>query len=121
MPEMQPATAAPTPMLFDAASAALDDMDYALGCECADPSLQIERWRQEAGTDAGGLKELNGQHSRDAKFGGNAQGGVLCGSSDLHRDVQGGGYNFITHTIHLDGVDHRPGAGFAVGCPCNEC
>lgn len=52
MPEMQPVTAATTPMLFDAASGGLDDMDYALGCECADPSLQIERWLQEAGLDA---------------------------------------------------------------------
>ena len=25
-----------------------DDFDYALGCECADPSLQIACWRQEA-------------------------------------------------------------------------
>ena len=24
------------------------DEDLALGCECADPSLQIERWGQEA-------------------------------------------------------------------------
>ena len=24
------------------------DEDIALGCECADPSLQIERWDQEA-------------------------------------------------------------------------
>jgi hypothetical protein len=23
---------------------AADDDDYALGCECADPALQIERW-----------------------------------------------------------------------------
>jgi hypothetical protein len=23
------------------------DEDLALGCECADPTLQIERWRQE--------------------------------------------------------------------------
>ena len=23
------------------------DDDFALGCECADPSLQIEQWRQE--------------------------------------------------------------------------
>jgi hypothetical protein len=51
MPEMQPATDASSPMMFDAASAALDDMDFALGCECADPSLQIERWLQEAGAD----------------------------------------------------------------------
>lgn len=26
---------------------AIDD-DIPLGCECADPALQIERWRQEA-------------------------------------------------------------------------
>ena len=26
----------------------LDDDDVALGCECADPALQIERWGQEA-------------------------------------------------------------------------
>lgn len=24
------------------------DEDVALGCECADPALQIERWRHEA-------------------------------------------------------------------------
>jgi hypothetical protein len=33
---------------FEAAPAAFDDFDYALGCECADPALQIERWSQEA-------------------------------------------------------------------------
>lgn len=26
-----------------------DREDYALGCECADPSLQIASWGQEAG------------------------------------------------------------------------
>jgi hypothetical protein len=25
--------------------------DVALGCECANPALQIERWHQEAGDD----------------------------------------------------------------------
>lgn len=47
MPEMQPSTptAAAMPVVIDAAPA-FDD-DYALGCECADPSLQIERWGQE--------------------------------------------------------------------------
>jgi hypothetical protein len=25
-----------------------DDSDFALGCECADPALQIERWMHEA-------------------------------------------------------------------------
>lgn len=27
------------------------DDDLALGCECADPSLQIERWGQEIAAD----------------------------------------------------------------------
>lgn len=51
MPEMQPSTpsAASMPTVMDSAvpSAMLED-DYALGFECADPSLQIERWAQEA-------------------------------------------------------------------------
>jgi hypothetical protein len=49
MPDMQPSTPPGTqvPMTLDAASPA-DDLDFALGCECADPSLQIERWMQEA-------------------------------------------------------------------------
>lgn len=47
MPDMQPSMpAAAMPVVIDAAPA-LDDADYALGCECADPSLQIERWGQE--------------------------------------------------------------------------
>lgn len=50
MPDMQPAAApaATLPVLLETLPGS-DDMDYALGCECADPSLQIERWRQEAG------------------------------------------------------------------------
>lgn len=48
-PSMQPATTMPA--VLDAAPA-VDDFDYALGCECADPSLQIERWMQEAGGEA---------------------------------------------------------------------
>ena len=41
MPELQttpPATAQTLPLVNP------DDCDYAFGCECADPSLQIERW-----------------------------------------------------------------------------
>ena len=46
MPDMQtPANATP-PMVLEVPS--LEDFDIALGCECADPSLQIERWMQEA-------------------------------------------------------------------------
>ena len=56
MPEMQPSvpSAAAMPAVMDpAAPSAFDDFDFALGCECADPSLQIERWAQEArGLDA---------------------------------------------------------------------
>ena len=49
MPEMQPSTPATAamPVVIDVAQG-FDDADYALGCECADPSLQIERWGQEA-------------------------------------------------------------------------
>jgi hypothetical protein len=53
---MQPSTpsAAAMPVVMDpAAQSPFEDFDYALGCECADPSLQIERWAQEArGSDA---------------------------------------------------------------------
>jgi len=28
-----------------------DDFGFGLGCECADPALQIERWMQEAGSE----------------------------------------------------------------------
>lgn len=51
MPDMQPSvpTAAAMPVVLDAAvHPAFDDSDYAIGCECADPALQIERWQQEA-------------------------------------------------------------------------
>ena len=47
MPEMQPSMqSAAMTMVVDAAST--EEFDFALGCECADPSLQIERWGQEA-------------------------------------------------------------------------
>jgi hypothetical protein len=47
MNEMQPGHSAATPVMMDLAAASLsDDFDYALGCECADPSLQIEQWQQ---------------------------------------------------------------------------
>ncbi|MBE7368528.1 hypothetical protein [Ramlibacter pallidus] len=49
MPEMQPSTPSDAAMPVSmAAMPTFDDIDYALGCECADPSLQIERWGQEA-------------------------------------------------------------------------
>jgi hypothetical protein len=51
MPEMQPSvpSAAAMPTAMDPATqSAFEDFDYALGCECADPSLQIERWALEA-------------------------------------------------------------------------
>ena len=54
MPEMQPsvpATPVPMPMLAEAPAGAMDDPDYALGCECADPALQIAYWGQEARSD----------------------------------------------------------------------
>jgi hypothetical protein len=52
MPEMQPSmntSASQMPVVMEVPS--IDD-DYALGCECADPALQIERWMQEASGDA---------------------------------------------------------------------
>jgi hypothetical protein len=48
MPEMQPnPNGAALPQTIDM-PAAFDDPDFALGCECADPALQIERWSQES-------------------------------------------------------------------------
>ncbi|MDB5753056.1 MAG: hypothetical protein JWP65_3477 [Ramlibacter sp.] len=47
MPEMHQNAAAAAgmpPTLEVVARWATDDADYALGCECADPALQIERW-----------------------------------------------------------------------------
>lgn len=55
MPELQssePASSAAMPPMLEAAAPRFEDADYALGCECANPALQIERWLQEAG-DAG--------------------------------------------------------------------
>ena len=46
MTEMQPVQSAATPVMMDLAAAPSDDFDYALGCECAYPSLQIEQWQQ---------------------------------------------------------------------------
>lgn len=51
MPEMQPSVPA-TPALpavaLEMPVSMFDDGDYAFGCECADPSLQIAQWGQEA-------------------------------------------------------------------------
>jgi hypothetical protein len=50
MPEMQspvPANPNPMPVVMDAAPS-LEDPDYAFGCECADPALQIAWWGQDA-------------------------------------------------------------------------
>ena len=51
MPDLQsnPTSSIPMPVVVPPAPW-LDDVDYALGCECADPSLQIERWGQEGVT-----------------------------------------------------------------------
>lgn len=47
MSEMQPVSSqAAMPAVLVAPS--FEDYDIALGCECAYPSLQIERWGQEA-------------------------------------------------------------------------
>jgi hypothetical protein len=50
MPELQPndpaAAGIPPAMLIATVPDA--DSDYALGCECADPALQIDWWRAEA-------------------------------------------------------------------------
>jgi hypothetical protein len=42
MPELQPNEPASAQQLPPIEAA--DSCDYAFGCECADPSLQIERW-----------------------------------------------------------------------------
>jgi len=52
MPDLQspmPADAAATPLMRDAAVPASEEPDYAFGCECADPALQIAHWLQDAG------------------------------------------------------------------------
>jgi hypothetical protein len=52
MPEMQPSmptgATAIAAGLDASAYSTFDDSDFALGCECADPALQIERWMHEA-------------------------------------------------------------------------
>ena len=56
MPEMQPSVPTPATMpVVIIAPSSFEDHDIALGCECADPALQIERWSleaREARTDA---------------------------------------------------------------------
>jgi len=50
MPEMQPSDPAPpalVPVPPEAFAAVREDPDYAFGCECADPALQIAQWGQE--------------------------------------------------------------------------
>jgi hypothetical protein len=55
MPDMQSSTpAAAAPTTFVATIPVLDESDLALGCECADPALQIPQWGQEAGPAADG-------------------------------------------------------------------
>lgn len=51
MPDMQMpvTTSAAAPIVMEVPS--LEDFDIALGCECADPALQIDRWMQEASGD----------------------------------------------------------------------
>lgn len=52
MPDLQPSmpSTSPMPAALDIASAD-DDFGFALGCECADPALQIERWMAEAAAE----------------------------------------------------------------------
>ena len=51
MPEMQPSapasSAAMAPML-DLPASTPEESDYPLGCECANPALQIAWWGEEA-------------------------------------------------------------------------
>ena len=53
MPDLQPSmpSASPVPVVVLEALNAHEDFDFALGCECADPALQIERWMQESAGD----------------------------------------------------------------------
>jgi hypothetical protein len=55
MPEMQPsvpATQAAMPVLAEMPASMMEEPDFALGCECADPALQIPQWRQEARSES---------------------------------------------------------------------
>ncbi|MGV3569792.1 MAG: hypothetical protein ACO1PB_04270 [Ramlibacter sp.] len=56
MPELHQNTAAGvSPATMEAAARwASEDYDFALGCECADPALQIERWGQDDGDAVAG-------------------------------------------------------------------
>ena len=50
MPASQPSIPAPpaiVPVFGEAPACAPEDPDYALGCECADPALQIAWWSQD--------------------------------------------------------------------------
>ena len=53
MNDLQPSEPMPIapPSLVEAAGPN-EDADYALGCECAYPTLQIERWSDEAAGSA---------------------------------------------------------------------
>ena len=48
-PHQDTATRAAAVLVDTRASWLAPDDDLALGCECADPALQIERWAQECG------------------------------------------------------------------------
>ena len=50
MPELHssvPHAGASTPLPLEALARIADDLDVALGCECANPALQIDRWDAE--------------------------------------------------------------------------
>ncbi|MBL0394337.1 hypothetical protein JJ685_24570 [Ramlibacter monticola] len=42
------------PPFLEVPASVLDDPDLALGCECADPALQIALWGEEARAPAAG-------------------------------------------------------------------
>lgn len=53
MPDLQsPMTDASAPMPIEPVLASFDQADFAFGCECADPSLHIAQWLQEASAGA---------------------------------------------------------------------
>ena len=56
MPEMTPPAVPASHVL--ALPPAFDD-DIALGCECADPALQIERWAADSAAGDGGRTEAH--------------------------------------------------------------
>ena len=51
MPELHqdPSAAPAMPQPLPQAAGWPDDADFALGCECAVPALQIDAWREQAG------------------------------------------------------------------------